>query len=113
MAGPSPYMTRGKSCDAARVLSQISNLEKHRLVVALQVDVEAIDGRAVALLAPGDQGGAAIGRDQRHYGVSGVGGLAVEIDPRVVMQQHAAREHREQDMRRLRLGVRSGPPSRL
>src|SRR5258708_3566950 len=91
MPGTGPGMTKNGS-----------NLEKHRLVVTLQMDVEAIDGGAVALLAFGDQGGAAIRRDQRHHGVGGIGGLAVEIDSCVVMQQHAAREHREQDMRRLR-----------
>ena len=82
----------------------VQRFEKHRLVIALQADVEAID-RAALRLAPGrsaSRGGRpapAPARDRRRCG------LAAEIDPRVEMQQHAARKHREQDVRRLRLAV--------
>src|SRR4051794_12534546 len=79
-----------------------SHVEKHRLVVALQADVEAVDA---ARSAPGDQGAAAVGRHQRQHRVGGIGRFILEIDPGVVLQQHAAGEHRHQDMRRLRLAV--------
>src|SRR5882724_13673292 len=90
-----------------------SNLEKYRLVVALQVDIETIDRAAVARLAPLDQRGAAVGWHQRQHGVAGVGRLSVEINPRIIMQQHAAREKRQQNMRRLRLAVGVGDLPRL
>ena len=82
-----------------------SYLEEHRLVVALQVNVEAIDCVAIAICLLGDQRGAAIDRHQRQHGIGRIGGFAAEIDPRIEMQQHAAREHRQHDMRRLRLAV--------
>ena len=53
MPGTSPGMTKKEPS---------SNIEKHRLVVALQADVEAVDGAAIARLARRDQGGAAIER---------------------------------------------------
>src|SRR6195256_5161872 len=84
---------------------EISNVEKHGFVVALQADVETIDRVAVARLARRDQRAAAIGGYERYHGIGGVGGLAVEINPRIIVQQHAARENREQNMRRLRLAI--------
>src|SRR5689334_10509944 len=76
-----------------------SHVEKYRLVVALQADVETIDRVAVARLALRDQRSAALGRHQGEHGVGGVGSLAAEINPCVEMHQHAAPEHRKQDMR--------------
>src|ERR1700744_2999571 len=68
------------------------DVEKHRLVVALQADVELIDGIAAAGLARRNQRGAAVGRHQCQNWVRRIAGLAVKIDARVEMQQHAARE---------------------
>src|SRR5271169_3147209 len=76
-----------------------SNIEKHGLVITLKVDIEAIDRAAVAMRAPCSQRGAALGWHQRQHGIAGIGRLAVEINSRIVMQQHAARENREQNMR--------------
>src|SRR6266576_855433 len=89
------------------------NLEKYRLVVALQVDIETIDRAAGARLAPRDQRSVAVGWHQRQHGVAGVGRLSVEINPRIIMQQHAARENRQQNMWRLRLAVGVGDLPRL
>jgi hypothetical protein len=61
----------------------IPHLEKHRLIVALQAHVEAIDRIAGARPARRDQRGAAVGRYQRHHRVGGVRRLAIEIDPRI------------------------------
>ena len=56
------------------------HVEKHRLVVALQVDVEPIDRVTGTGLTDRDQGAAAIGGHQRQDRVGGVGRLAVEIN---------------------------------
>ena len=69
----------------------------------LQMDVEGVDDIARAWLAFGNQGGAAVGWHQRQHGITGVGRLVLEIDSGVVVQQHAAGEHREHDVRRRRL----------
>ena len=45
-----------------------SDVEEHRLVVALQMDVEPIDCVAIAVRALGDQRRAAIDRHQRQHG---------------------------------------------
>ena len=67
MAGSSPAMTAGVHSSAR------SHVEKHRLVVALQADVEMIDRVARARLARRDQRGAAIGRHQRQHRIGGIG----------------------------------------
>src|SRR2546430_13059938 len=76
------------------------HVEEYGLFVALQVDIETIDRVAAARLARRDQRGAAVGRHQSEHGIGRIGGLAVEIDPRIIMQQHAAREYGEHDVRR-------------
>src|SRR6516165_11119831 len=90
-----------------------SDVEEHRLVIALEMDVEMIHGVAAAGRALCNQRGAAVGWHQCQNGVGGIGGLAVEIDAGKVMQQHAAREDRDQNMRRLRLAVGIGHRARL
>jgi len=89
------------------------HVEEHRLFVALQMDVEAIDRVTVARLPRRDQRRATVGRHQRQHGIGGVGSLAVEINPRLIVQEHAAREHGEHDMRGLRLAVGIGHSARL
>src|SRR5260221_2792257 len=110
MAGSSPAMTTEKWRDTVRSFSKNSHVEKHRLVVALQANIKTIDRVAVARLARCDQRIAPVYRHQRQHRVGGIGRLTTQIDPRIEMQQHAAREHREQDMRRLRLAVRIRHP---
>ena len=68
---------------------------------------------AVFLFALGDQGVAAVGRHQREDRVGRIARLIGEIDPRVGMPRQAAREDRDQDMRRLRLAVRPGDSAGL
>src|SRR5260370_24880362 len=78
-----PTSPRKKSGE--RLRKKISNIEKHRLVVALQADVETIDRAAIAGLAPSDQRGAALSGHQRNHGVRGIGRLAVDIKPRIIL----------------------------
>jgi hypothetical protein len=66
----------------------------------LQIYVEAID-RNVALPAPCDQNRAAICRHQSQDRIDGVGGILIlEINPRDRLLCHAAREDRQENMRR-------------
>ena len=92
--------------------SDFLDVEEHRFVVALKTDVEAID-RVAARHPLGDQRAATLGGHQRQNGIGGVGRLSIEIDARVVMQEHAAGENRNQNMRRLRLAVGIGDLPRL
>src|SRR5438270_9446580 len=82
-----------------------SDVEEDRLVVALQADVEAVDGGAggAAPIEPlGNEGLAALlPLDQVEHRVVGVGvGLVAEVDPRVEADVDAARDDPGVDMRR-------------
>src|SRR5260370_10999020 len=88
-----PTSPRKKSGE--RVRKKISNIEKHRLVVALQADFETIDRAAIAGLAPSDQRHAALSAHHRNHMVGSIGLLTLEINPQIIMQQHAAREERD------------------
>src|ERR1700682_2026680 len=59
------------------------HLEEHRLVVALQADIETIDRVAGPRLARRDQRGAALDRHQRQHGIGSVGRIAVALEPRL------------------------------
>src|SRR5580658_2623948 len=88
---------RGSVCALAPCASDV---QEHRLVRALQMDVEDVDGLAVALGSPGDQRLAAGFRlDHVEHRVGGVGALFVgEIHPRVEADVDAARDDPEADM---------------
>jgi hypothetical protein len=63
-----------------------SDIEEHRLALALEADVEPVDRVPAALaVAPGDEGRAALRLlDQPQYRVGGVGVcLVLEVDPGV------------------------------
>src|ERR1035437_6267411 len=84
-----------------------SDIEENRLVLALHADVEAIDGLAATGLLVGNEGTAAAGRHQREDRIGAVGRLVGEIQPRINLPQHAAREDADHDMRGLRFAVRA------
>src|ERR1700687_2677212 len=90
-----------------------SDIEENRLVLALHADVEAVDGLAAAGLLVGNEGAATIGRHQREDRIGAVGRLVGEIQPRIDLPQHAAREDADHDMRRLRLAARPRHRTRL
>src|ERR1035437_6586193 len=90
-----------------------SDIEENRLVLALHMDVEAIDGLATAGLLVGNEGTAAVGRHQRQDRIGAVCRLVEEIQPRINLPQHAAREDADHDMRRLRFAVRARHRPRL
>jgi hypothetical protein len=69
-----------------------SNIEENRLVLALHADIEAVQRLLAAALLVGNERPTAIRRHQRQNRVGGVGGLVGEIQPRVDLPQHAARE---------------------
>src|SRR5688572_28520069 len=103
-------MSASKTEGAARAALDI---KKHRLVLALQPDVEDI-GKAAAFFFPlRDQRAAAIRRDKRKDRVGRIARLIGKIDPRLGMPRQTAREDRDQNMRRLRLAVRPGNGARL
>src|SRR5260370_39690194 len=66
--------------------SENSHVEKHRLVVALQADVETIHRVAIARLARRNQRAAALRGHQRHHGGGGAISLALEINPGIAEQ---------------------------
>src|SRR5271168_1536409 len=89
--------TRGaRGCDTPNSTCRSSNLKEHGFVVALKVDVEMINGFA-ARHALGDQRGATLSGHQCQHRIGGVGRLSVEIDARIVMQEHPPGKDRNQD----------------
>lgn len=92
-------VTKAKAVNAKlRVSKQASGVEEHRLALALHVDVEAVD----VALALRDQRVAPLGRHALQHRVGGVGRRLVgEVDARIGMQQHAAHEDDDVDVRRL------------
>ena len=91
----------------------LSRLEEHRLVLALEADVEdvAADARRRAV-ARATSVVAAIGRHQRQDRVAGVGRLVGEIDAREQPLEQAAREDADVDVRRLQRRRRVRAPGR-
>ena len=77
-----------------------SGVEEHRLVGALQADVEAVEA-GLGRIGLGHQRVAAVGRHQRQDRVGGVGRIAGEVDAREQPLQQAAREDADIDVRRL------------
>src|SRR5947209_15578176 len=104
LAPPSFRRPGERRSDASRNVA-LSNIEKHGLVFALQANVETIDRVAIARFAPGDQGVVAIGGHQRQHGIGGIACLSLEVNARISLEQHAARKHRQEYMRRLRVAV--------
>src|SRR5450631_4413506 len=99
--------------DTRRRPPTYSDVEENRLVVALHADVEAVERDRAAGLLVGNQRPTAVGRHDIEDGVSAVGCLVGEIQPRIDLPQHAAREDADHDMRRLRLAVGAGDRARL
>src|SRR5262249_34511342 len=83
-----------------------SDVEENRLVLALHPDVKAVDRHFALGFLVGDERPAPVGWDQREDGIAVIGGLIWEIEARIDLPQHAAREDTEDNMWRLRLAVR-------
>src|SRR6202011_161870 len=86
-------------------------VEEYRFALALQTDIEPINGLGAAVLPSGHERRAAFLWHQRKDGI-GLVLLIREIQARVALAQHAAREHGDDDMRRLR-SFRSDDGARL
>ena len=84
-----------------------SDIEENRFVIALDVDVEAIARRLGAGLFVGNQRPTPVGGHEVQDRIGGVSGLVGEIQPRINLPQHAAREDADHDVRRLRFAVRA------
>src|SRR5229473_1888316 len=94
------------------VVAVILYVEEHGFAFALQADVEPIGGSPAAVLALRDERRPALPRHQSEDGIGVVCLLVGEIQARVALAQHAAREHGDADMRSLR-PVRTGDGARL
>src|SRR5689334_15875246 len=90
-----------------------SDVEENRLAVALDADIETIDGQISTHLLVGNQRPTPVLRDQQENGIIIVGGLIREIQPRIDLPQHAARKDTKHDVRRLWLAVRPRNRTRL
>src|SRR5665647_3389131 len=74
-----------------------SDIEENRFVVALDTDVEAVGRGPLAGLLVGNQRPTAIRRYHGEDRIGGVGRLVREVQPRVDLPQHAAREDTDHD----------------
>src|SRR6266849_7498895 len=89
------------------------NLEEHRFLRALHMDIEGIDRLPIRDVALRDQGVAAVRGYQRKDWIPCVRRLIGKIDPRIALAQHATRKDREHDMGRLHLAIGTGNRARL
>lgn len=80
-----------------------SAVEEDGFVRPAQMDRQLPVSRSIA---PGDQGGTTGRLDQLQYGVLAQLGIALEIEPRRQPVKHAAREHRDVDVRCLQAARR-------
>ncbi len=84
-----------------------SYVEKYRFPITLQVNIEPI-GNDVTGFASGKQRWTTTSRYQSKHWIGGIGRFVFEIDACHRLLSHAARIDREQNMRGLRLGIRTG-----
>src|SRR3546814_6940747 len=105
MTGSGPEMTDG---GMARAVLPALDIEEHGLLVALHVDVEAVDGNAAMLLARRDQRGAPLRRHREQHRIALVRRLVREVDAGVEVGQQAAHEDDDVDVRRLLVVDRAG-----
>src|SRR5438309_5663528 len=91
-------------------VAQASEVEEHRLVLALQDDAPL--ERALGL-AFRDRRGATRGRNELEERVLGVTLLVGKIDPCRELLEHPAHEYRHHEVRRLQHAARPGHAARL
>src|SRR3546814_13985697 len=109
IAGSSPVMTGGGVAPAVHPALYI---EEHGLPAALHVNVEAVDGDAVALFTCSDQRLTALCRHREQHRIARVRGFLVgKVDAGVEVAQEPAHEDDDVDVRRLAVIRRAGFPS--
>src|SRR5215204_375022 len=97
-----PGRVTGRASDATPVC-QVSDVEEDGLAATLEDDVQAVDDPAVGLLAAGDQGTPTLRWDERQDRVRLVGGLVLEVEPRLGVVQHPTSVDSDGEVRRLHL----------